>query len=151
MKKTRLFDFSVFAVIAALIVFPFIIIFCFNMFYYEKKVFFGILLPVAAGGFLYIIYLFVWKAPYLDQEGAHYKSLFIPRDRLDLISEYDIRFKEPVYFLRDTSVDYKGLDDKELALKQIRVQATMANTRKLTEYSGNVMKPAAKPKRGRRG
>ena len=151
MKKTRLFDFSVFAVIAALIVFPFVIIFCFNMFHYEKKVFFGILLPVAAAGFLYIIYLFVWKAPYADKEGVHDKSLFIPRDQLEVISEYDVRFKEPVYYLRDRTTDYKGLEGKELAAKEIRVQATMANTRKLTEYTGTVLTPAKKIKRRWRG
>lgn len=151
MKKTRLFDFSVLAILAVLIVFPFLTVISFNLFYYENSIFFGIFLIFVVIGFFYILYYFVWKAPYLDHEGAHCRNLFIPKDQLDLISEYDIRFKEPVYLLRDKSTDYRDLDDKALAQKQIRVQATMANTRKLTEYSGNVMSPAQKPKRGRRG
>ncbi len=151
MKKTRLFDFSVMAILAALIVFPFLTVISYNMLVYEKKIIFAFLLPLIVAGFGYILYFFVWKAPYVDKEGAHYKALLIPKDRLAIVSEYDVRFKEPVYYLRDTSIDYKGLNDKELSLKQIRVQATMANTRKLTEYSGNVLTPAKKIKRINRG
>lgn len=149
MKKTRLFDFSVFAMLAALIVFPFLIVISYNMLRYENSIFFGILLPLVSLGFLYVIYLFVIKAPVLDQEGVRLKQLFIPKDRLEVLSEYDIRFKEPVYYLRDKEEDYSGLEGKALEAKEIRVQATMANTRKLTEYTGIVLTPTPKPKRRR--
>ena len=142
MKKTRLFDFSFFAVLAALIVFFFLGILCFNWFYYEKKMLFGVLLLLLISAFLYILYVFVVKAPYLDQGGAHEKGLFIPRERLEVNAEYDIRFRESTYYLRDRETDYRALEGKELAASQIRVQATMANTRKLTEYMHTPMTPS---------
>ena len=147
MKKVRLYDFSIWAVMAAAIVFPFLIYLCISMFVNEHLIFYGILLPFVLAGLGFLIYLFVIKAPILDQKGVRYKSIFIPRDKLQVLSEYDVRFKEAAYYLRDLDKDYRGLCGKELAAIEIRVQATLANTRKLTEYTRLTLSPAPKPKR----
>ena len=146
MKKKRLFDFSIPALLAALIVFPVLVYAFWVMYAYQHRKIFLILLPLLLIGIGVLIYVFGIRAAVIDTEGAHFKKIFIPRDRLEIVSEYDIRFREPVYYLRDRSVDYTAGTFKEQDEKQIRVQATMANTRKLTEYMHAPLIPAKKPK-----
>ncbi len=150
MKKHRLFDFSLPALLAALIVFPLMAYAFYAMYRYQHRVIFAVLLPLLLIGIGYLVYIFGFRAAVIDGDGAHYKKVFIPRDRLDIVSEYDIRFRESVYYLRDRTADYHSDDPKELAARQIRVQATMANTRKLTEYMHMPLAPAGKPKARRR-
>ncbi len=146
MKKVRLFDFSVPALLAALIVFPVMVYAFYVMIRYQHVKIFYVLLPLLLLGIGWIIFDMVFRAAVIDADGARYRKIFIPRDRLEDVSEYDIRFREPVYYLRDRNEDYREGTPKELAAKQIRVQATMANTRKLTEYMHMPLSPVKKPK-----
>ena len=150
MKKVRLFDFSLPVFLAALLVFPLMIYAFYSMLVYQRLMLFAFLLPLLVAGILWLIYDFGFRAAVIDQDGAHYKKIFIPRDRLEIVSEYDFRFRESAYYLRDRAVDYRTDDPKELAARQIRVQATMANTRKLTEYMRTPLSPAKKPKTRRK-
>ena len=146
MKKVRLFDFSIPALLAALLVFPILVYAFYAMYVYQHLTVFIILLPLLLLGIGWLIFDMGFRAATVDAEGAHYRKLFIPRDRLEVVSEYDIRFREPVYYLRDRAEDYTTGTPKELDAKQIRVQATMANTRKLTEYMHMPLTPTKKPK-----
>ena len=146
MKRVHLYDFSVPAAICALFVFPFMIYFFLSFFLYNGKVWGLIAAVLVLAGFIAVIYTFVLKAAVLDETGASYKTVHIPRGQLTVVSEYDSRFKEPVYLLRDVTKDYRGLDEKELAGVQIRVQATQANTGKLTDYTEKPLSPAKKPR-----
>ena len=147
MKKYRLFDFSIPAGLAALLVFPALLYFCFARYYYEGLFLYLPLFILFLAGILYLIYRFVFRAAILDNEGLHAGRLMIPRERLSVTTEYDVRFRESIFLLRDSSVNYAGLSDSELKEKQLRVQATMENTRKLTEYCRMVLTPAPKPGR----
>ena len=146
MKTTRLYDFSVPAAISAFLVFPFLI-FVFLSFYLNGSKIWGLIAAVLVFfAFLYLLYDLVFRAAVLDESGASFKNIFIPRSQLKVLSEYDARFKEAVYRLRDTAQDYSGLTRKELEKKEIRVQATHANTAKLQDYLNTPLSPARKPK-----
>jgi len=147
MKKYRLFDFSIPAGLAALLVFPALLYFSFARYYYERLTIYLPIFILLLCGILYLIYRFVFRAATLDQEGLHFGRLTIPRERLLVVSEYDIRFRESIYLLRDSAADYSSLTDKEQKEKEVRVQATMGNTRKLSEYCRIALMPAQKPKR----
>ena len=96
MKKVRLFDFSIPALLAALIVFPVLIYAFYVMYVYQHLTVFLVLLPLLLLGIGWLIFDMGFRAATVDAEGAHYRKLFIPRDRLEVVSEYDIRFREPV-------------------------------------------------------
>ena len=146
MKTVRLYDFSIPAVLSALLVFPFLF-WLFLSFFLNAGRLWGLIAAVLlALSFLYLLYDLVFRAAKLDGSGASCGNVFIPRARLTVVSEYDSRFKEAVYRLRDTAQDYRGASDKELAQKEIRVQATHANTAKLQDYLNIPLAPAPRPK-----
>ena len=146
MKKRRLFDFSIPAAVSALLVFPFLFYLLLGRYLYEGKWPFLIAAILLAAAFLYLLYDFVFTAPVLDEDGVHYKGLHIPRSELTVVSEYDARFKEPVYRLRNVTLNYRYMEEAERKANEIRVQATSANTAKLQEYTGSPLAPAKKPK-----
>ena len=147
MKAKHLYDFSIPMAVSALLVFPFVTYVCLARFILEGLWVFLILAVGLVTFFIYIIYRFVLRAAVLDEDGAHNSRVSIPRGQLTVVSEYDERFKEPIYLLRDVTKDYRFLDDKTRADKEIRVQATHGNTAKLTDYLEIPLEPAPRPRR----
>ena len=111
---------------------------------------FGILFLLTAAALIWLLIRFVFRAAALREDGVRYRGIFIARDALRIKAQYDGRFHESVYLLRDSGRSYSFLSEKELAAVQIRVEATKWNRKRLEAYTGLSLPPAAKPVRRRK-
>jgi hypothetical protein len=89
--------------------------------------------------FSMLIWYFVIMAPRLSEVGIIQGKKAIKKENVVWKTEYNERFKERQLIIRDATVNYNKLDDKEIARRQFVVQCTAQNERKIAEYlNGNV-------------
>lgn len=142
--KTRLYDFSVgMAIIAGAA--AALLLYVFGYHALKGGVVAIIITALVLVGVGFLVYYFVIKAPTLTDEGVRKGKLFVSKANLFVEPYYDPRFRESVYRMRDNTVSYSGLNQKELAKKLIRVEATPSNRKKLEAYTGQQLIPAQKP------
>ena len=142
--KTKLYDFSVgMAIVAGAAAALLLYVFGYHAF--KGSIFAIVVLVLVLLGIGFLVYYFVIKAPELTDEGVRSGKLFVRKENLFVEPYYDPRFRESVYRMRDNTVSYSGLNQKELAKKLIRVEATPSNRKKLEAYTGQQLIPAQKP------
>ena len=151
MKK--LYDFSIAAAVMTLAAYA-LLLFLFGFTWYTggNPYIYGTVFVLLLFSFLFILWYFVVMAPRLEPDGLHQGARFIPKEKLIYKVFYNVRFKEIQIRLRNDALDYRSFNSKLKKKKEIYVQATPANLRKLGAWLGCeiVIPEDAKPKRRRR-
>ena len=86
--------------------------------------------------FLFVLWYFVIMAPRLEKNGLRRGAFRIPKKKLEYKVIYNLRFRETQIRFRFANLEYRGLSNKEKKKKELNVQATPANLRKLGEWVG---------------
>ena len=147
----KLYDFSAGFAAAAVFAFGLLLSFFAYHYFYGSGLIYGILFLLTAAAFIWLLVHFVFRAASLSEDGVRCRSLFIERARLTVFPEYDTRFNESVYRLRDAGAGKPPAFGKADKRTQITVEATPSNRKKLEAYTGKELKPAEKPKRKKKG
>ena len=152
--KKRLYDFTVGLALAAVAAYGMmLVLFGYTFFSSGQKPIFAVVFVLLIVSFLFLVWYFVILAAQIGEEGISQGQKRIAKDRIQCRTEYNLRFREGQIVLRDKTLDYTEMNPKYRRKKEIRIQATAANIRKLSDYLGKELtrpkKPARRAKRKR--
>ncbi len=149
--KKRLYDFSAALAVLAIAAYGMMLgLFGYTFFGMGQKPIFGVVFVLLIVSFLFLVWYFVLLAARIEEKGIRQGSKWIAKEHIQCRTEYNLRFREGEIILRDKTLDYMEMNAKYRKKKEIRVQATPANLRKLGEYLGRALEMPKKPKRVRR-
>ncbi len=136
--KHKLFDFSI--LMGTLAVFAFgmlLAIFGYMSFTAENPVAFIVLFFVFLLAFVALFWMYVICAPRLRYDSVTQGKKKFAKENVKYDIYYNFRFSEMKLRLRDKTLEYIGMDDKGAKKKkEITVQATQANLKKLGDWLG---------------
>ena len=149
--KKKLYDFSAPLALLAVAAYGLMLaLFGYTFVSSGQKPFFAVVFVLLIVSFLFLVWYFVMLAPKIEENGIRQGSKWIAKEHIQCRTEYNLRFREGEIILRDKTLDYMEMNAKYRRKKEIRVQATPANLRKLGEYLGRELEMPRKPKRVRR-
>ena len=136
-EMKKMYDFSVAMGIVTLLAYALLLfLFGFTWFVSGNAAIYGTVFVLLCLSFLFVIWYFVIMAPRLEKDGIHRGAFFIPKNKLQYKVIYNLRFRETQIRLRSSDVEYRGMPNKLKKKKELYVQATDGNLRKLGEWFG---------------